>query len=181
MTNGAESLRRLRALLPVSTRSVLDYVGAVKRQAVVLQILIPVLCTAFAASLASATEPNAAFLNFPIVDSIAGAADTSAFSWTVRQGPTTSVLYAAGPNFKPILLFSKLDADGQPVSDLAVSPDARTVVFQTAVPFGGEHTYNPASLIEHPKPTLWWVEARAGEPHMSSARAWEQLSYPMGD
>ncbi|MGV3478857.1 MAG: prolyl oligopeptidase family serine peptidase [Sphingobium sp.] len=111
-------------------------------------------------SIATAQD-DTAFLRFPLATTVS-AADAPAFAWLIRQGSDSVIMAASAPKFERIKLFSRTDTDGQPITDVRMSPDGRYVVFQTAAGMGGGRAYNPASLIEPPKPTLWVMEARAG-------------------
>lgn len=123
---------------------------------------------ALAAALALAPLPAAAapaddadFLAFPLAVSTS-AATVPAFAWLVRQGSDSVIMTARAPDFARTRLFARSDSDGQPVTDVQLSPDGRHVVFQTAASFAGESAYNPAGLIDPPQPTLWMIETRAG-------------------
>ena len=102
------------------------------------------------------------FLEFPMTTAVS-AADEPAFAWLVRQGANSTLLYARAPGFKPLKLFAQPDVDGQPITSIATSPDGKFVAFQTGAAFGGSGDgFNPASLVETPKVTLWLIETRAG-------------------
>ncbi|MGH8238486.1 MAG: prolyl oligopeptidase family serine peptidase [Steroidobacteraceae bacterium] len=102
------------------------------------------------------------FLQFPLTEQVSGAAQADAVLWSVDAGAQTSIQFAAAPKFAAVTLFSKSDEDGQPISAVALSPDGRLAVFQTAATYGGEHTYNPAGLLERPQARLWIVATRSG-------------------
>lgn len=122
--------------------------------------VVLVLCAhALAAPAASADER---FLQFPLTELISGATTAEAVLWSVREGARTSIQFAAAPKFAAVTLFMKSDDDGQPISAIALSPDGRLAVFQTAAAFAGERAYNPAGLIEPPRPRLWAVATRPG-------------------
>lgn len=110
---------------------------------------------------APAPADDAGFLAFPIATRIV-AAKTPTFAWLVRQGDQSIVMMAQAPAFVPQRLFVQPDVDGQPITDIAISPDGRRIAFQTGTSLGGDEGYNPASLIEPPKATLWLIDARAG-------------------
>ncbi len=102
------------------------------------------------------------FLEFPMATEVS-AAKVPAFAWLMRQGEMTSLMYADAPNFKPVRLFLQSDVDGQPITSIAIAPDGKFVAFQTGAPFGGSgEGFNPASLLEPPKVTLWLVATGAG-------------------
>ncbi|WP_198351248.1 S9 family peptidase [Flavisphingomonas formosensis] len=106
------------------------------------------------------TDP--AFLHFPMVSAVsAGNAPTVA--WVIRQGGLTRLRIATAPNFAPVELVVQSDRDGQPISEIRVSPDGRHVAFVTGTAIGGrDDGYNPASLISPPSATVWIIEARSG-------------------
>lgn len=120
-----------------------------------------------AAALIGATPPpagreDARFLAFPIATKVV-AAEAPVFAWLVRQGEQSIVMTARAPRFEPLRLFARSDVDGEPITDLTISPDGSRIVFQTGTTLGGgEEGYNPASLIEAPKATLWMIENRGG-------------------
>lgn len=128
------------------------------------KILPPI---AFAAALIGAAPPqapadDARFLAFPIATRVV-AAEVPAFAWLVRQGDQSLLMMARGPVFQPSRLFAQSDVDGQPITDVAISPDGTRIAFQTGTALaGGDEGYNPASLIEAPKATLWLIDARSG-------------------
>src|SRR5690606_23412934 len=102
------------------------------------------------------------FLEFPIATNVSSA-DVPAFAWVVKQGQNSTLMFAELPDFKPVKLFTQTDLDGQPITGATVSADGKYVAFQTGVPFGGSGDgFNPASLIETPKVTLWLIAAKAG-------------------
>jgi dipeptidyl aminopeptidase/acylaminoacyl peptidase len=112
-----------------------------------------------AAAQPAADDPR--FLAFPIATKVV-AADAPAFAWLVRRGDQSIVMMARGPAFQPVRLFAQDDVDGQPVTDVAISPDGTRVAFQTGTALIGDAGYNPAGLIDPPKATMWIIDARAG-------------------
>jgi dipeptidyl aminopeptidase/acylaminoacyl peptidase len=110
---------------------------------------------------ASAANADTNFLAFPLATEIS-AGKSGSFAWLVRQGEQTIVMFARAPDFKPVRLFSRTDVDGAPIIDVKLSPDGRYIVFQTAQSIGGGKSYNPASLVEPPKPTLWLISTSPG-------------------
>lgn len=104
---------------------------------------------------------DTSFLEFPMATEVS-AARVPAFAWLMRQGKDSSVMYTDAPDFRPVKLFARSDADGQPITDVALSPAGKLVAFQTGTAFGSSgDAFNPASLIETPKVTLWLVTTRA--------------------
>ncbi|MDT9600476.1 S9 family peptidase [Sphingosinicella rhizophila] len=117
---------------------------------------------ALALSPALAASPqDADFLKFPLATNVS-AAEVPAFAWLVQQGDDRIIMFARGPAFKPVRLFTRTDVDGQPISDVRLSPDGSFVLFRTALPYAGGKAYNPAGLVEPPQPIWWILETRAG-------------------
>jgi dipeptidyl aminopeptidase/acylaminoacyl peptidase len=107
-------------------------------------------------------QESTEFLNFPVARSVCGASAADAFAWIVSQAGRTQVLFARAPGFSPVILYSKTDQDGQPITAVSLSPDGRFAVFQTGERMWGEKAYNPASLIPPPELTLWVVQTESG-------------------
>jgi dipeptidyl aminopeptidase/acylaminoacyl peptidase len=116
-----------------------------------------------AAPPALAADTASSFLEFPMVTKTVAAEKAPAFAWLIHQGDQTRLMFASAPDFKRVQLAQRDDHDGKPISDVALSPDGKWVVFMTAEPAGGEKSYNPAGLIEAPKPMLWLVSTSGGE------------------
>lgn len=114
------------------------------------------------ASPALAAGGSTSFLEFPLAAKTVAAEKAPAFAWLVHQGDQTRLMFTAAPDFKRVQLAQRDDHDGKPIADIALSPDGKWAVFMTAEPAGGEKSYNPAGLIDAPKPTLWLVETREG-------------------
>jgi dipeptidyl aminopeptidase/acylaminoacyl peptidase len=132
------------------------------------RLLVTVASAAFAVSPSSAvpaqapsSADDARFLQFPFVSAIS-AGRGGAFAWLVRQGENSMVMFARAPEFERVKLFSRTDADGQPITRLDLSPDGRFVLFTTGSAMAGGRAFNPASLIDPPVPTTWLMETRAG-------------------
>lgn len=119
-------------------------------------------CSLLSATAAGANGASPHFLNFPRAGAVSGASQAAAFAWKIEQAGQSSIFYAQAPQFAPRLLYSKRDADGQPVSGVELSPDGKFVVFRTGETLWGQKAYNPASLIEPPELTLWVVATQAG-------------------
>ena len=103
---------------------------------------------------------DAAFLDFPMVEAVS-AAKVPAFAWLAHQGDKTSVMFARGPDFRRVQIASRSDVNGDPITDVYLSPDGRTVAYMTGAPLG-EAAFNPAFLLDPPVPTLWLVATAAG-------------------
>lgn len=125
-------------------------------------IAIAVGAAVLAAAGPSQAAPAAPFLEFPLAEGLTGAAEAEVFVWKLSRGSASSVVVARAPDFKPQIVASATDADGQPIASATISPDGRFAAWQTAESYGGERTYNPANLLVKPQPTIWVAEAKAG-------------------
>ncbi len=102
------------------------------------------------------------FLRFPMVQ-IVSAAETPTVAYLVRQDDKTRLRFVRAPELKPVELSVQPDIDGQPISDIRISPDGKRVAFVTGTVINGrEDGYNPAALLIPPRATVWLVDARAG-------------------
>lgn len=106
-------------------------------------------------------EAPPAFMAFPLATQVSGARHADAYAWLVRQGDLSIVMFARGPDFKPVRLADRSDVDGQLITAIELSPDGKRIAFMTGAAYGGEHAYNPAGLVEAPKPTLWLLDTSA--------------------
>src|SRR3954452_17851122 len=100
-----------------------------------------------ASTLAPVSRPQAAssdtaFLDFPYVEGVS-AAKVPAFAWLAKQAGRSTVLFARAPAFHRTILASRTDDEGQPITEVALSPDGKHVVFTTGQPHG-DMTFNPA-------------------------------------
>ena len=109
---------------------------------------------------AKAADTDVAFLDFPMVEGIS-AAKSPAFAWLVHQADKSSVMFARAPDFKRIQLASRSDVNGDPITELVLSPDGNRAAYMTGAPTP-EGAFNPAFLIEGPEATLWLVGTAAG-------------------
>jgi dipeptidyl aminopeptidase/acylaminoacyl peptidase len=112
------------------------------------------------ATSAQAAPSDTAFLDFPYVEGVS-AAKVPAFAWLAKQADRSMVLFAKAPDFRRVTLATRTDEQGQPITDVTLSPDGRHVVFTTGQP-RGEMTFNPASLVDAPAATLWLQPTLAG-------------------
>ena len=110
-------------------------------------------------SLAANSEQQ--FLEFPLATQTVAASNGTAFAWLIRQGGRTQVRYARAPKFEAQTLASVEDGDGQPPTDVALSPDGQFVAFATGNAFGGEQSYNPMSLLAPAGPAVWVTTPRS--------------------
>jgi dipeptidyl aminopeptidase/acylaminoacyl peptidase len=111
---------------------------------------------------ARAASSEQQFLEFPLATQTVAASNGAAFAWLVRQGGRTQIRYARAPKFEPQTLLSVEDGDGQPPTDVVLSPDGQLVAFTTGNAFGGEQPYNPTNLIAPVGPSVWVTSAAAG-------------------
>ncbi len=122
-------------------------------------LLLSALLLSTAAGAAPVDETS--FLAYPMATDIS-AAEAPAFAWLVRQGQTSKLMIAAAPDFTPRQLFARDDVDGDPITRVVIAPDGSRVAFQTGSAVAGDDGYNPASLLEPPKATLWLIDAKPG-------------------
>ena len=107
-------------------------------------------------------KQRAAVSGVPAGDADCRAANGTAFAWLIRQGGRTQVRYARAPKFEAQTLLSVEDGDGQPPTDVVVSPDGQFVAYTTGNAFGGEQPYNPTNLIAPAGPSVWVTATAAG-------------------
>jgi dipeptidyl aminopeptidase/acylaminoacyl peptidase len=108
---------------------------------------------------ASSEQP---FLEFPLATQTVAAPNGAAFAWLIRQGGRTELRYARAPKFEPQTLTSVEDGEGQPPTDVALSPDGQFVAFTTGNAFGGEQPYNPTNLLAPAGPAVWVTSIAKG-------------------
>jgi dipeptidyl aminopeptidase/acylaminoacyl peptidase len=126
-----------------------------------IKLSIGIACLLSAQAL-PAQDLDHEFLEFPMATQIS-AARAPAFAWLMKQGSDTSVMFVKAAKFVPVKLFARSDTDGQAITDIALSPDGALVAVQTGTSFGSNgDAFNPASLIETPKVTMWLVSTREG-------------------
>lgn len=123
-------------------------------------LLVSVGFASLSALAVGAESPN--FLNFPRSGDVSAASEAPAFAWRVEQAGTFRLMFAQAPTFTPRELFTKDESDGQPISGVELSPDARFIAYRTGEPLWGEKAYNPASLIVPAELTLWVINTDAG-------------------
>lgn len=123
-------------------------------------LLIAAAAFLLSSGASAATASNTDFLDFPYVDSVSGA-KVPAFAWLARQADRSMIFFARAPGFRRIELASRSDDDGDPITDIELSPDGAHLVFRTGVPRQGE-PFNPASLVSPPEVKLWLVSTGPG-------------------
>ena len=127
---------------------------------------------------AAAAPSDTAFMEFPYVDSISGA-KVPAFAWLTRQGDKSMVFFARAPSFRRVELTSRRDDDGQPISEIQLSPDGAHLVFRTGVKQGPE-VFNPASLVNAPEAKLWLMPTNTGAKPIDLGKAADPNFTPDG-
>ena len=126
-----------------------------------------VIATAAMAALVLFDQSHAAsdeqqFLEFPLATQAVAASNATAFAWLVRQGGRTQIRYARGSKFEAQTLLTVEDGNGQPPTDVVLSPDGQLAAFTTGNAFGGEQPYNPTNLIAPVGPAVWVTATAAG-------------------
>lgn len=102
-----------------------------------------------------------AFLAYPMATEVS-AADAPAFAWLIRQDKRSKLMVASAPSFAARELHARDDVDGDPITRVVMSPDGSRVAFQTGSAVAGDDGYNPASLLDPPKATIWLIDAKPG-------------------
>src|SRR3954452_25140062 len=126
----------------------------------IIPLALGALSLAVAIAAKALPAPDTAFLDFPYVDSVS-AAKVPAFAWLSKQADHSMVVFARAPKFERTVLAARTDEEGQPITEVTISPDGRHVVFTTGQP-RGEMTFNPASLVDAPAATLWLQSTARG-------------------
>ncbi len=109
---------------------------------------------------AMAATADTSFLDFPYVEAVS-AAKVPAFAWLAKQGDRSSVLFARAPEFRRVVIATRADEEGQPITDVQLASDGKHIVFTTGAPRGDE-AFNPASLVDAPSATLWLIATSPG-------------------
>jgi|tagenome__1003787_1003787.scaffolds.fasta_scaffold20989512_10 dipeptidyl aminopeptidase/acylaminoacyl peptidase len=109
-------------------------------------------------AIAATADPS--FLDFPYVDAVS-AAKVPAFAWLAKQGDRSSILFTRAPEFRRVVLATRGDEEGQPITDVQLAADGKHIVFTTGAP-RGDQAFNPASLVEAPSATLWLIATSPG-------------------
>jgi dipeptidyl aminopeptidase/acylaminoacyl peptidase len=121
-----------------------------------------------AASAATAPPTLTAMLGYPFQDDLTAAPLGGAIAWVEAVRGVRNVWAASAPDFTPRQITSNTDDDGQELSQLTFSPDARRLIWVR----GGDHDANwpaaggldpdPASSPEQPVTAIWGVDLAAG-------------------
>lgn len=109
-------------------------------------------------------DPLAAALALPVASELVGARDAPRFAWVESAAGVRNIWFAErGQPARALTAFT--EDDGQPLSDLALSPDGSQLAFVR----GGDPDYrddalpNAASDSEPPRQQLFLVETKGGE------------------
>lgn len=104
-------------------------------------------------------------LGAPYSFNLVAASKVDRIAWVVNQKGVRNIWTAAAPNFKPKKLTNYTEDDGQPLSNLQLTPDGNTLVYVR----GG----NPNRVGENPNPTsnpegaeqaIWAINTEGGKP-----------------
>ena len=79
---------------------------------------------------------------------------------------------ARAPEFRRVVLATRGDEEGQPITDVKLASDGKHLVFTTGAPRGDE-AFNPASLsLDAPSATLWLIATSPGAEE--AVRGWRR-------
>lgn len=116
------------------------------------------VATAIVAAPASAQKSElGALIGAPYAETAVQAKRDPRVAWTIVTDGVANVWTARAPEFKPVQLTKFTEDDGQPIGQLALSPDGRFLAFAKGMPGA-----NPASLTRPPQVGLWLVEVATG-------------------
>lgn len=132
--------------------------------------LIMVGATPLAAGAAHAAPSLEAMLGYPFQCQLVGAPKGGAIAWVQMVRGVRNVWVATGPDFKPRQVTQNQADDGQELTGLSFSPDARRLVWVR----GGDHDANwpaegglapdPTAGTDQPLVTIWTAEMAGGPP-----------------
>jgi len=112
-------------------------------------------------------------LGFPSPENLTAAPTGSAIAWSFNERGVRNIYVASGPAFEARRITSYREDDGQELTRVTFSKDARTIVYVR----GGDHGSgrpgddgppNPAQLPAQPKIQIWSVPVAGGEPRLLS-------------
>ncbi|MFW6193639.1 MAG: TolB family protein, partial [Gemmatimonadota bacterium] len=139
-------------------------------------VLADVLAICLAACLAAAVPAHVGaqsarsfelddVMSFPYPSAPVAAEDADRLAWTEYREGVRNVWTAAAPDFEPQRLTDYAEDDGQPLGDLALTPDGSTVVYVRGgdANQSGEHP-NPTSDPDGAEQAVWAVRTDGGEP-----------------
>ena len=105
---------------------------------------------------------------YPFPNELTAAATGSRIAWAFNEQGQRNIYVAEGPTFTARRLTNYLQDDGQELSNVAISPDGKWVIYVR----GGDHGSNwnddlPVNPSFHPVPTkvqVWSIPFSGGEP-----------------
>src|SRR5438105_8370363 len=111
-------------------------------------------------------------LDYPFPDNLVAAPTGSTIAWAFNERGVRNIYAADGPDFKARRITTYKADDGQQLTSLTFSEDAKTIVYVR----GGDHGANwpaegnlmpnPASSPVQPKMQVWAVSAAGGTPRL---------------
>src|ERR1700730_15956960 len=116
-----------------------------------------VAATAVSGAQTPATFTLEQVLSYPFPDNIVASPTGSTIAWTFNERGVRNIYAADGPDFEARRVTAYADDDGQELTHLSFSPDAKTIVFVR----GGDHGANwPAEGNLMPDPSSSPVQAK---------------------
>jgi hypothetical protein len=126
-------------------------------------------------------------LDYPFPDNLVSAANSAAIAWTFNERGARNIYVAEAPEFLPRRITPYQDDDGQELTNLALAPDGRTIVYVR----GGDHGSNwpadgglmpnPASSATQPRMQIWSLSTAPGATPKLLSEGDEPAIAPSGD
>jgi dipeptidyl aminopeptidase/acylaminoacyl peptidase len=124
----------------------------------------------FSAMLPSPAHAGSSFtvaqiLSLPTPENLIVAPTGAAVAWTFNERGVRNVYVAEAPSFKPRRVTAYSADDGQELTQLAFTPDARTIVYVRGGDHGGNRSGEPPNPAGGPSPpvvSIWSVPAAGG-------------------
>jgi dipeptidyl aminopeptidase/acylaminoacyl peptidase len=126
-------------------------------------------------------------LDYPFPDNLVSAAKGTTIAWTFNERGARNIYTAEAPEFVPRRLTAYLDDDGQELTNLALTPDGRTIVYVR----GGDHGANwpadgglmpnPAGSATQPRMQVWSISTAPGAAPRLLGEGDEPAIAPSGD
>ncbi len=144
-----------------------------------------------AAAAARAQQSSAPFslaqiMGYPYPSELVAAPSGASVAWVLNERGVRNIWAATAPDWTPHRLTTYTDDDGQELTNLAIMPDGKTIVYVR----GGDHDANwpaegglapdPASSPEQPKVAIWAV-GFTGVPPRFLAEGDEPVVSPRND
>jgi dipeptidyl aminopeptidase/acylaminoacyl peptidase len=134
--------------------------------------LLAVVSSMAAAPAQAEPTPLEAVLAYPFVSGLVSSADGSQIAWVETVRGVRNLWAAAAPGFAPHHVTAYADDDGQELTQLAITPDGKAIVYVR----GGDHDANwpaegnlapdPAASPNEPKVAIWAVPFAGGAPRL---------------